>query len=112
MGFSRVWVIRSNNDDDRIPIAGVDFHLDGISVDSINCGGTNLGQHALDLCERITKNAMRKWRGWQVHCKPEAAAMAMPGNLTVSSNSSKGCLHRSSYGQVTKKARSVFRTKG
>lgn len=39
-------LFRLNYYDDGVAVAGVDFDLDGIGFDAINCGGTYLGQHA------------------------------------------------------------------
>ena len=36
---------QADDDDQRVAIAGVDFDFDGISLDAIDRGGTDFGEH-------------------------------------------------------------------
>jgi hypothetical protein len=44
-GFLNRHIRKPNDNDQRISVTGVDFHLDRIRFDAADRGGTNLGQH-------------------------------------------------------------------
>jgi len=40
---------------DGVSVAGINFHFDRVGFDSIDCGGTDLGQHGLVMVKQQQK---------------------------------------------------------